>query len=74
MSQTTASVLLEREEQLTTEAFAEGTYALAHLYDWGTPDRTEWDTVTTFLQSLYDVFNPGQKAWEHPLPPSEHQH
>ena len=69
-----ASVLLQREEQLTTMAFAEGAYALAHLYDWGAPDRTEWDTITTFLQNLYEVFNPGQKAWEHLMPASEHQH
>lgn len=69
-----ASVLLQREEQLTTMAFAEGAYALAHLHDWGTPGRNEWDRVTTFLQDLYGVFNPRQKAWEHLMPASEHQH
>ena len=41
-----ASELLQREEQLTTTAFAEGAYALAHLYDWGATDRTEWDSIT----------------------------
>jgi len=69
-----ASVLLQGEKQLTTAAFAEGAFALAHLYDWGVPDRTEWDSVTTFLQDLYEVFNHGQKAWGHPLPANEHQH
>lgn len=69
-----ASVLLQREEQLSTKAFAEGAYALAHLYDWGAPGQTEWENVTTFLQDLYGVFNPNQRTWEHPLPPSEHQH
>jgi hypothetical protein len=69
-----ASVLLQREEQVTTETFAEGAYALAHLHNWGAPGRSEWENVTTFLQDLYGVFNPKQKTWEHPLPASEHQH